>query len=171
MSLKEKMMDSMMGKMSKEEKKAMMSSMMENFFDDMTPEDKQGMMQEMMPKMMGGGMPMMGMMQNMMGGMKEGKEGGFNPMDMCKKMMENMSRSNTIAEFATPELRGLFEDWVQQIEEEILQFVQEHESVDPEEIAAHFKLSKNSVIYLLSKLAQKDAIKFKSEKASGKVND
>jgi|GEM_PF-5571205 len=44
MGFKDKMMDRMMGKMSKEEKQNMMDKMMENFLADMTAEDKQKMM-------------------------------------------------------------------------------------------------------------------------------
>ena len=79
MSLKEKMMENMLEKMSKEEKFEMMDKMMDKFFADMTSEDKQEMMQKMMPKMMGGGMPMMDMMKNMMYGNQGKGEKGFNP--------------------------------------------------------------------------------------------
>ena len=180
MSIKDKMMESMMDKMSKEEKLAMMDTMMEKFFADLTAEDKQKMMHKMMPQMMGEGMGMMGMMKGMMAGMMGGTssdstaeaerededccgDSGFNPMDMCRKMMDSIGRSHEMAEFATPELRGLFQDWVQQIEEEILAYVNT-ENGDSKKIAEHFKLSEESVIYILGKLAQKGKINFKPEK-------
>ena len=180
MSIKDKMMESMMDKMSKEEKLAMMDTMMDKFFDDFTPEDKQKMMGQMMPKMMGGGMNMMGMMKGMMSGMmgrmsdgstaetaEEGEDCcgdvAFNPMEMCRSMMTSIGKSHEMAEFATPELRGLFQDWVQQIEEEILAYVNT-EKGDSKKIAEHFKLSEESVIYILGKLAQKGKINFKPEK-------
>ncbi len=162
MGIKEKMMDSMIGKMSFEEKKEMMDQMMEQFFADMTDEQKQEMMQGMMPKMMGqmmgGGMDM-SMMGKMMGGKETGK--GFNPMDMCQKMMSSMSENKQLASFATPELRELFNDWVQQINEELLTFVKDNKSSSFEKIADHLKLSKNSVIYLLGNLAQDEKIQLK----------
>ena len=163
MSLKEKMMENMLEKMSKEEKFEMMDKMMDKFFADMTSEDKQEMMQKMMPKMMGGGMPMMDMMKNMMSGNQGKGEKGFNPMEMCKQMMQSMTQSREMAEFATPELRGLFEDWVRQIEDEILQFVKDRENVNTEEIAEKFKISEESAIYILGKLAQKGKLKFKTD--------
>jgi hypothetical protein len=65
MGMKDKMMDFMMGKMSKEDKEEMMDKMMEKFFADFSPEEKQKMMEEMMPKMMEG-VNMMEMMPKMM---------------------------------------------------------------------------------------------------------
>ena len=78
MNMMEKMMEFMMGRMSKEEREDMMENMMGNFFADMSTEDKQNMMENMMPKMMEG-VNMMEMMPKMMMG-----EGG-----MMSKMMED----------------------------------------------------------------------------------
>jgi hypothetical protein len=182
MSFKENMMGNMMGKMSAEEKKEMMEKMMEHFFSNTTEDDKQKMMSEMMPKMMehmmgnagrgpdcmmgsmaGGKDSMMDMMHTMMGGRgahgKDGdKEGEFNPMHMCGKMMSSISRNSEIATFATPEVRQLFEDWVQQVDDEILNLINDNASISPEEIAGKLKISKNSAIYFLSRLAQKGKI-------------
>ena len=138
MGLKEKMMEEMTSKISPEERK------------------------EMMSKMMSAGGGMMGMIATAMGGRK-GSEGDFNPMEMCKRMMSSITQTGEIASFANPEVRGLFEEWAQQIEEEILSFIKEKESIHPEEIAAHLKISKESVHYFLSRLAQKGKIQFKVE--------
>lgn len=174
MGLKEKMMDSMMNNMSKEEKMEMMDKMMNSFFSDMTDEDKKEMMSNMMPKMiqnmMGGneGGSMMGMMRNMMGSMMKGKKNmesnDFNPMEMCKEMMSNIRLSGKIATLSTPEVQGLFEDWVEQIENEIIEFIKDKDSYNVEEIAKNFKISKESAYYFLTRLAQKGKINIKVEK-------
>ncbi|MGD0339499.1 MAG: hypothetical protein ABSB78_12020 [Bacteroidota bacterium] len=183
MNLKEKMMETMMGSMSAEERKEMMEKIMETFFASMSPEEKQDMMKNMMPKMMemmmGKGGSMMSMMGSMMGGkgpmaemMKccddsgEESEGGFNPMEMCKQMMSSMRQSSEIATFATPEIRSLFEDWVRQIEDEIEQYIDKNVSCQPDILASHFKISKESVLYILSRLAQKGNISINVEKKS-----
>jgi hypothetical protein len=54
MEMMDKMMESMMSGMSKEDKEKMMGKMMEKFFAGMTAEDKRKMMEQMMPKMMMG---------------------------------------------------------------------------------------------------------------------
>lgn len=74
MSIMEKMMAFMMGRMSKEDKEEMMDKMMGEFFAGMTAKDKQEMMAAMMPKMMEG-MNFMEMMPRMMMGMMGSGEG------------------------------------------------------------------------------------------------
>jgi hypothetical protein len=157
MGFKEKMMESMMGKISVEEKSAMMEKMMDQFFGNMTAEEKQDMMKNMMPKMMGEGSSMM---SSMCCGGDDSSSDGFNPMDMCKKMMSSINQSSELATFATPEIRGLFEEWVGQLDNEVLDFVKKTKSTDPDQVAAHLKISRESAVYLLSRLAQKGIISF-----------
>jgi hypothetical protein len=91
MGMMEKMMEYMMGRMSKEDKDEMMEKMMDKFFADMTAADKQKMMAEMMPKMMMGmmgggeseGCPMGKVSEMMAGGEGMG-------MSMMPKMMTEM---------------------------------------------------------------------------------
>lgn len=190
MNIKNMMTDFMMGNMTSEEKNEMMDQMMNKFFSDikpedkqkmmedmmgkfmgtMSPEEKQSMMQNVMPKMMGSmmeggsGSPMMNMMNMMMGGNSSFENKGEMPWDMCKKMMSSMSKTSELATFATPEVRQLFEEWAAQIEEEILNFVKESKSCETEKIAKHFKLSKNSVTYFLTRLSNNGKIELKAQK-------
>ncbi|MCJ7588291.1 MAG: MarR family transcriptional regulator [Candidatus Aminicenantes bacterium] len=168
MGMKEKFMESMMSRMSTDEKKAMMSEMMEKFFAGISDEDKRDMMKEMMTRMAGGGAgedmpnPMMRMMGFMMGGKEE--DGGFNPMDMCKKMMATMGQSRETAVFATPEIRTLFEEWARQMDEELLGLLDGGASSDLDQLAARLKISKESLIFFLARLAQKGEIGLRPER-------
>jgi hypothetical protein len=177
MSLKENLMNKMMENqfrgMSSDDKKQMMDAMMDKFFSSMTDDEKKEMMSGMMPKMMGqmmgggsgmGSNPMMGMMEMMMGGGKmNGSSGGENkmPWDMCKDMMSGIKETANTAKFATAELRGLFDEWCQQIEHEILTFISEKNSIDVQELSEKFSLSEESIKYLLGRLANKNLIDFK----------
>jgi hypothetical protein len=177
MSFKEKMMNKMMENqfqgMSSDEKKQMMDTMMDKFFSSMSESEKKDMMSGMMPKMMeqmmGGGSsmgknPMMGMMSMMMGGGKSNSESGQEgkmPWDMCKDMMFVIKETANTAKFATAELRGLFDEWCQQIEKEILVFVKEKNSINVAELSSKFSLSEESIKYLLTRLANKNQIDFK----------
>jgi hypothetical protein len=87
MSMIDNMMGFMMGRMSTEEKDAMMNRMMDKFFADMTLEDKQKLMAEMMSKMMEG-MNMMEMMPQMMRSMMGGGEGRGGMMGKMSHMEE-----------------------------------------------------------------------------------
>jgi hypothetical protein len=145
------MMESMMSNMSKQEKQQMMEKMMEQFFSGMTDKEKQQMMMQMMPKMM----------QEMMGGEMGEQGAGTNPMDMCRNMMSSMNKKSELHTIATPEIQGMFEEWLQQINTEILEFLKGKSSISIEEIAEHLKISKQSAIYLVSRLAQNENIEIK----------
>jgi hypothetical protein len=178
MTIKEKIMDKMMDnqfkEMSAEDKKQMMETMMDKFFSTMSDDEKKEMMSGMMPKMMGqmfgnnsstGNNPMMGMMSMMMGRKSKdtvkGDETSKMPWDMCGEMMAGMKETANTAKFTTPELRGLFDDWCQQIEKEILDFITEKKSIEVDKIAEKFNLSEESIKYLLGRLANKDLIDYK----------
>lgn len=93
----------------------------------------------------------MEMMQRMMKGMM-GE--GFSPMEMCRQMTLAVERASEMAAYGTPELRGLFEDWLKQVEGEILEFVEKEGKVDAQEVADKFKISLESSAFILSKLAR-----------------
>jgi hypothetical protein len=156
MSIKEKFMNEMMGNqfknMTSEERK------------QMTDDEKKDMMSGMMGKMMGNN-PMMSMMSMMMGrkGQKSerGDDKGKMPWDMCCEMMTGMKETANTAKFATSELRGLFDEWCQQIEKELLDFIKEKGSIKIPEMAEKFSLSEESIKYLLSRLANKNLVDYK----------
>jgi hypothetical protein len=168
MTLKEKFMNEMMGNqfknMSADDKKQMMGTMMDKFFSSMSDDEKKDMMSGMMGKMMGNN-PMMGMMSMMMGKKGENHEKGGEkskmPWDMCSEMMTGIRETANAAKFATPELRGLFDEWCQQIEKELLDFVKEKGAIKVDEMAEKFSLSEESIRYLLSRLANKNLIDYK----------
>jgi len=166
MGMKEKFMENMMDKMSFDEKKAMMDEMMGKFFAGMTADEKKELMQKMMGKMMGGMMggggegkttnPMMAMMGKMMGG-KDG-EAGFNPMDMCKKMMVGMGQNRNADQPATSEIQTLFEEWAQQMDAEVLGLVESGGKKAVGDMATQLKISNESLIFFLTRLARQGKI-------------
>lgn len=73
--------------------------------------------------------------------------------------MKGFVEAQKLGTYATPEVRTLFEDWVKEMEQAVLDFVGEAATTDPEEVAQHFKLSKESAIFFLSKLAREGKVK------------
>jgi hypothetical protein len=65
----------------------------------------------------------------------------------------------TLASFATPEVRGLFEEWVKAVEEEILGFLKARGTSEPSEIAAKLKISEESALYFIGKMAREGKFK------------
>ncbi|MEM3432838.1 MAG: hypothetical protein QXP27_01550 [Candidatus Methanomethyliaceae archaeon] len=103
---------------------------------------------------MGMGM-MYEMMQNMMKG--TGSMSGSMP-EMCMKMMEqmmgSMNKSAKISDYATTEMRVLFDEWLNNLEEETIAFVKEKGKVSPDDVASRLKISKESALFIIGKLAR-----------------
>lgn len=149
-----------------EEEKQIWEKMTECCCSDRTDEEKQNWMEDMhkmMHHMKECGGSVIGMKGSMMG-MKHGKGNRFTPMDMCKEMMSSIRQSHRVATLATPEVQGLFEDWVEHIEQEMLEYLKDKDSVDIKGLSDHFKISQDSAYYFLTKLAQKEKLKLNVKK-------
>jgi len=77
---------------------------------------------------------------------------------MSKEVISAISHSYELATYSTPELRGLFNDWLGEIEREVMEFLADRNIVDPDEVAKYFRLERGSVIFILSKLAREGKI-------------
>lgn len=84
---------------------------------------------------------------------------------MSKEVLTAISHSFELATYSTPELRGLFNDWVREIEREVLEFLKDKDKVDPVEVEKQFRLDRESVIFLLSKLAREEKINIRASGA------
>jgi hypothetical protein len=110
----------------------------------------------------------MGMMSNMMGKMKDEN---FNPMEMCKTMRESIAATAKIASLATPEVQALFEDWVSEVEKEILNIIKAEGQINPSAIADKLKITEDSALYFVSKLVRDKKIKVNVEPAETASSD
>ena len=90
----------------------------------------------------------------------------MNPIEMSKEVLSSISHSYELATYSTPELRGLFNDWLGEIENEVLEFLKKKDKVDSNEVSRHLRLKQESVIFILSKLAREGKIRME---ASGLV--
>lgn len=81
---------------------------------------------------------------------------------MSKEVLSAISHSYELATYSTPELRGLFHDWLGEIEREIVQYLDEKGRVDPDDVAAHFRLQRESMIFLLGKLTREGKIRMEA---------
>jgi hypothetical protein len=87
------------------------------------------------------------------------------PVGMYKYMMPPGSRISGLDADASPEIKSIFEEWLTQIEGEILQYANGSTSIDAGKIAEHFKLSKETVIFILTRLSKKGKINYTKEAA------
>lgn len=101
------------------------------------------------PNMMKKGMEMR---EKMMGA-------GFNPQEMCRQMTSAVTKAAEMGSYATPEVRALFEDWVGEVEKEIIDFIAQSGQSNPGAIAEKLRISEDSAIFFVSRLAQQKKIK------------
>ena len=80
-------------------------------------------------------------------------------MQMNQQMAGAIADAGETMSFATPEIKGLFEEWVKSIEEEILGLLKEKGSSVPSEIATKLKISEESAIFFISKMAREKKLR------------
>ena len=94
----------------------------------------------------------------------------MSPVEVSKEVLSAISHTYALASYATPELKNLFNDWLSEIERLITDFVRERRRVDPGEVARHFKLKRDSVIFVLGKLTREGSISMQiTDNTSGKI--
>jgi uncharacterized membrane protein len=80
-------------------------------------------------------------------------------MQMCEQMTGTVVEVGRLAGFASPELRGLFDEWLKALESEIIEFLKKRGSCLPADLAAQLKLSEESVFFLIGKLVREGRLK------------
>ncbi len=65
-----------------------------------------------------------------------------------------MAQSKQLMAVADPELLVLFEDWLDELEAEVISLAQTQESMHPQDLAAKLGLSQRGATFLISKLGR-----------------
>ena len=71
---------------------------------------------------------------------------------MCQKLVDRVAQSKQLMAVADPELLVLFEDWLDELEQEVIAFFAQHRMVNPEALADNLGLSLRGATFLISKL-------------------
>nr|WP_244083705.1 hypothetical protein [Desulforhabdus sp. TSK] len=71
---------------------------------------------------------------------------------MCQRLVEKVAQSRQLMAMTDPDLLVLFEDWFEELEEEIVSLLRTHGPLDPAELAEKAGLSMRGATFLLSKL-------------------
>ena len=71
---------------------------------------------------------------------------------MCQKLVDRVAQSKQLMAVADPELLVLFEDWLDELEQEVIDLFTQRRPVNPEELAQNLGLSRRGAIFLISKL-------------------
>jgi predicted transcriptional regulator len=71
---------------------------------------------------------------------------------MCQRLVDRVTQSRQLMAVADPELLVLFEDWLDELEHEVLSLFKRHGELNPENLAAKLGLSQRGATFLISKL-------------------
>jgi len=77
---------------------------------------------------------------------------GVDPTQMCQRLVDKVAQSRQLMAMTDPDLLVLFEDWFEELEEEIISLVGDYGPLEPEELAEKTGLSLRGATFLISKL-------------------
>jgi len=77
---------------------------------------------------------------------------GVDPTQMCQRLVDKVAQSKQLMAMTDPDLLVLFEDWFEELEDEIISVVRELGPLDPAKLAEKTGLSLRGATFLLSKL-------------------
>ena len=83
---------------------------------------------------------------------------GVDPTQMCQRLVDKVAQSRQLMAITDPELLVLFEDWFEELEEEIVSLVTIHGRLSPPALAEKLGLSLRGAKFLLSKLAREGKV-------------
>lgn len=83
---------------------------------------------------------------------------GVDPTHMCQSLVDKVFQSKQLKAVADPEILVLFEDWLEELEEEIIAQVRKNPSQDPAVLAEDLGLSKSGTLFLITKLQREGRI-------------
>jgi hypothetical protein len=74
------------------------------------------------------------------------------PTSMCQRLMDKVAQSRQLMAITDPELLSLFEDWFEELEEEVISLIKKHGTLSADALAVKLGLSERGATFLLSKL-------------------
>ena len=77
---------------------------------------------------------------------------GVDPTQMCQSLVDKVAQSKQLRAIADPELLVLFEDWFEELEEEVTSLLRSHGPMSAGELAEKIGLSQRGATFMLSKL-------------------
>jgi len=84
---------------------------------------------------------------------------GVDPTHMCQNLVSKVSQSAQLRSVADSEdILALFEDWLDELEQEILHALVKSREIDPVSVAKQLGLSANGAIFMVAKLRREGKI-------------
>jgi hypothetical protein len=77
---------------------------------------------------------------------------GVDPTAMCQSLVDKIAQSAQLRSVADPEILLLFEDWLEELENEAVTVINRTGSVTPKELSGELGLSESGALFLITKL-------------------
>jgi hypothetical protein len=77
---------------------------------------------------------------------------------MCQKLVDRVAQSRQLMAVADPELLVLFEDWLDELENEVVSLTKKHGPLSPGDLARKLGMSERGANFLMSKLSREGKI-------------
>ena len=77
---------------------------------------------------------------------------------MCQKLVDRVAQSRQLMAVADPEILVLFEDWLDELENEVVLLSKEHGLLTPADLARKLGLSERGATFLISKLSREGKV-------------
>jgi len=77
---------------------------------------------------------------------------GVDPTQMCQSLVDKVAQSKQLMAITDPEILVLFEDWLEELEGEVVSLSKSQARLTAEDLAERLGLSKRGAKFLMSKL-------------------
>jgi hypothetical protein len=77
---------------------------------------------------------------------------------MCQRLVDRVAQSRQLMAVADPEILALFEDWLDELENEVALLAKEYGPLTPAKLAQKLGLSARGATFLISKLSKAGTI-------------
>ena len=83
---------------------------------------------------------------------------GVDPTKMCQSLVDKVARSRQLRSVTDPDLLVLFEDWLEELEEEVAAYLKQHPESDAAALSENLGLSLSGATFLIAKLRREQEI-------------
>jgi|GEM_PF-190018 len=83
---------------------------------------------------------------------------GVDPTQMCQSLVAKVAQSKQLRAVAEPGVLALFEEWLEELEREVIDVVASRPNADPIEVARELGLNENGALFLVAKLTREGKV-------------
>jgi len=83
---------------------------------------------------------------------------GVDPTQMCQSLVDKVAQSRQLSAITDPDLLVLFEDWFEELEQEVLDLYKSQGPLDESQLAEKLGLSIRGATFLMSKLRREEKL-------------